>query len=63
MQAASKGIAGPVVLMFLAGMGVAWMVYSTMFQQGILTFIILLAYIPATGIAAAVLYRWLKHKH
>ena len=63
MQQASNGVAGPAVLMFIAAAGVAWMVYSTLFNQGVLTFVILLAYIPAIGISAAVLYRKLKHKH
>lgn len=59
----TKGVAGPAVLMFLAGMGAAWMIYSTMFPQDVLTFIILLVYIPTVGVIAALLYRWLKHKH
>ncbi len=63
MQTTSKSTAGPVVLMFLAGMGVAWMAYSMLFPQDVITFLIMLAYIPAVGVAAALLYRRLKHKH
>lgn len=58
---AKTGIAGPVVLMFIAGMGAAWFAYSTLFPQDVLTFLIMLTYVPIVGIIAVLLYRKLKH--
>jgi hypothetical protein len=57
------GTAGPIMLMFVTGLGAAWMIYSTLFNQGVLTFVILLAYIPAASTASLLLYRKLKRCH
>lgn len=58
----SRGAAGSIILMFLAGMAAAWVAYSILFNQGVLTFIIMLAYIPVVGVVAAFLYRYLRRK-
>ena len=54
--------AGAIVLMFVAAMGIVWIVYSSFFQQGVLTFLILLVYIPAVGVIALLLYRKLRRR-
>jgi len=58
----NSSIAGPVVLMFIAVMAAAWIVYSTLFPQDVLTFLIMLVYIPIVGVIAALLYWKLKRK-
>jgi hypothetical protein len=60
VQNTKEGVVGPILVMFLAVMTGAWFVYSTLFPQGVLTFIILLIYLPVVGIIAVILYRYLK---
>lgn len=55
-----ESIAGPVVLMFLSAMAIVWWVYSALFPQDVLTFLLMLMYIPIVGIAAVFLYRRIK---
>jgi len=58
----NRGIAGPVVLMFITAMGAAWMAYSWLFPQDIITLIVLFIYIPTVGVIAGLLYKKLKQK-
>jgi hypothetical protein len=56
----NKGIAGAVVVMVITGFGIAWIAYSTLFPQGVLTFILLLIYAPIAGVVAMLLYMKLR---
>ena len=58
----NRGAAASVVLMFLMVMAGAWMAYSWLFPQDVLTFLIMLVYIPVVGVIAALLYRYLRCK-
>jgi hypothetical protein len=58
----AKGIAGPIILMFLAVATAAWFAYSTLFPQDVITFLVTIIYFPIIGIIAVGLYRHLRHK-